>query len=49
MYVAERDLQDEDLVRSYERYQSLSEGTAKKVVRFYQSSMKSRSSEHADQ
>lgn len=45
MYAAERDLQDEDLVRSYERYQGLSEGTAKKVVRFYQSSIKLRSSD----
>jgi hypothetical protein len=45
MYAAERDLQDEGLVRSYERYRSLSEGTAKKIVRFYQSSIKLRSSD----
>lgn len=49
MYVAERDLQEEDLARSYERYQNLSERTAKKVMRFYQSSVKLRSSEHAVQ
>lgn len=50
MYVAERGLQDEGLERSYERYQNLSEMTAKKVIRFYQSSMKLRRlSEHAGQ
>jgi hypothetical protein len=49
MYVAERDLQEEGLVRSYERYQKLSERTAQKVIRFYQSSIKLRSSEHAEQ
>lgn len=49
MYIAERGLQGEGLSRSYERYQNLSEQTAKKVVRFYQSSIKLRSSEHAEQ
>lgn len=49
MYVAERDLQEDDLVRSHDRYQSLSEVTAQKVIRFYQSSRKLRSFEHAEE
>jgi uncharacterized protein (DUF2336 family) len=45
MYIAERNLQAEDLSHSYERYQALSDKTAKKVVRFYHSSMRLRSKE----
>jgi uncharacterized protein (DUF2336 family) len=47
MYIAERDLQDKDLSHSCERYQALSEKTARKVIRFYETSMRLRSRERA--
>src|SRR6185437_10301962 len=36
MYVAERNLQPDELGRASERYQKLGETTARKVIRFYE-------------
>jgi uncharacterized protein (DUF2336 family) len=43
MYAAERDLDRDDLGRAFERYQALSQETARKVMRFYESRMRHRS------
>lgn len=42
MYTAERNLRPDELNSTYERYEALSESTAKKVIRFYHSRMRLR-------
>ena len=43
MYVAERNLQTEDLARTFERYSKLAPGTARNIVNFYGQRVKQRS------
>ena len=43
MYAAERNLGPDDLARAFDRYQKLSEATARKVIRFYEARMRLRS------
>lgn len=40
MYIAERDLQQNDLERAFERYKRLTQGTARNVVDFYERRLK---------
>jgi hypothetical protein len=47
MYVAERALQPDDLQRAFERYQSLTDRTALKIVNFYGRRMKIRAKKNA--
>ena len=42
MYVAERNLQTEDLARTFERYSKLAPGTARNIVNFYGQRVKQR-------
>ena len=42
MYVAERDLQPDDLSRTFERYSSLSQEMARSIVNFYRQRVKLR-------
>lgn len=47
MYIAERDMQPDDLARAFERYKKLSEETARKVTSFYGQRIKMRTQKNA--
>jgi uncharacterized protein (DUF2336 family) len=48
MYVAERDLQPDELTRTFERYSKLTEEAARKIVEFHEQRVKIRTT-HADE
>jgi uncharacterized protein (DUF2336 family) len=47
MYVAERDLQPDDLARAFERYKKLTQETARNIINFYGHRMKLRTQKNA--